>query len=76
MKKGQRVSVEVEGQKASGTILIASENLKSLMVGLDEPLRVKGGVYVNMLPLLMDDDGEYLTLIEQAQVGVADGGPS
>jgi hypothetical protein len=55
--------VVVENQRVDFTVLLASENRKSLMLELAEPVRVAGGVYFNSMPLLMDETGQYRDLV-------------
>jgi hypothetical protein len=65
---GQRVTLRVNNQTVSGTIIMGSDNRQSLMVGLEDGLRLGGGLYVNMIPLLQNEAGQYCDLAHGAVV--------
>lgn len=65
--RGQFVQVEYNGQKVDAMILLASGNSKSLMLAFADALRTpSGGMLLGQIPLLMDDDGVYRDLVENA----------
>lgn len=59
MKPGQIVHVSFDGQRVRGRVLLASANGRSLAVALEESLHTKDGIYLKLLPLLMNDEGRY-----------------
>jgi hypothetical protein len=54
-KKGQGVTIGLEGQQIDAVIIIASENGKSLAAVFDGFI----GGYVQMMPILYDDSTGY-----------------
>jgi hypothetical protein len=67
-KTGEQVRITYEGQSRSGTVRLASQNGKSLML---EFFGMLGG-YVGMLPCLWNDRrAEFLDLIENKSVKVS-----
>jgi hypothetical protein len=66
-KTGQAVTLAYHGQEKEALIVLASGNSRSLMLYFDGALRTPGGgLLVNSIPLLMDDDGVYRDLAENA----------
>jgi hypothetical protein len=53
MKTGDPVWIEHDGRTVEGTILMASENERSLVVGFEAIL----GGHLGMMPVLLDEDG-------------------
>lgn len=65
--KGQIVSLEYHGQKIDATVMLASENGRSLLLWFDGFLHTpSGGAHFLRIPLLLDDDGIYRDLRENA----------
>lgn len=59
------------GQTVRGRVLLASDNNRSLLVALDEPLRTgRGGIYMDCMALLRQESGEYCDLLEGAEMRV------
>ena len=54
-KKGQAVTIGLEGREIDAVIIIASENGKSLAAVFDGMI----GGYVQMMPILYDDSKQY-----------------
>jgi hypothetical protein len=66
-KRGKFVQVDYHGQSVKAMILLVSPNGRSLMLGFSGALRTpSGGMMVSNIPLLMDDDGVYRDLVENA----------
>jgi hypothetical protein len=64
---GQPVTLSYHGQEKEALIALASGNSRSLMLYFDGALRTpSGGLMINSIPLLMDDDGIYRDLAENA----------
>jgi hypothetical protein len=61
MKKGDRVQATYEGRTVLATVTLASPNGKSLVIAWDDGML---GGHVGMMPILQEDDGTYLSLIE------------
>jgi hypothetical protein len=68
MISGQRVRLALGDQAVSGTILMGSDNHKSLLVALDGGLAVAGGYYVGSIPLLMNDNDQYEDLVNSVAI--------
>lgn len=71
MKTGDDVLIEWTDEdghfrRTEGTIVLASANGKSLMLGFEAILRG----HVGMCPVLQDDDGSYRLLLDGAPVSV------
>ena len=63
---GQSVTLECRGVTVEAVIMLASQNGKSLMVAF-EGLLIG---YAGMMPLLVDDHGQYRDLIQGIVVSV------
>lgn len=69
--KGQAVRLTYNGQTVEASILLASGNSKSLMLTFPGALRTPGGgMMIATIPLLMDNDGTYRDLAENAPATV------
>jgi hypothetical protein len=66
VKTGDRVRLGCEGSTVEATVLLASENGKSLMLYFEAIL----AGHVGMMPVLRDDDGTYRTLMTGSVVTV------
>lgn len=66
MKKGDLVSIQYGPQRVNGMIVIASENEKSLMLGFEALI----GGHVTMMPVLMDDEGVYRSIVTNEPVNI------
>lgn len=65
--RGQAVHVEYNGQSVGATVMLASPNGRSLMLVFQGALRTpSGGMMIGSLPLLMDEQGVYRDLAEEA----------
>jgi hypothetical protein len=71
MTNGQQISVGFEDQTVRGRVALVSGNEKSLMVELESGLRVGAGFYLDFLPLLRNDAGEYEDLLQGRTVRVS-----
>jgi len=67
MKTGDRVAIECEGRTVDGTVLLASEKGRSLMVKFEAIL----AGHVGMMPLLADDAGDFRSIINGALVRIS-----
>lgn len=56
---GDEVVIECDGQRVAGTVLLASPNGKSLVLGFEAIL----DGHVGMMPVLRKDDGSYHSLM-------------
>lgn len=56
---GDKVRIECEGRKTVGHVLLASGNGKSLALEFDDII----DGHVCVLPVLMEDDGKYYSLV-------------
>jgi hypothetical protein len=65
LHKGSHVLIIYKGREVEGRVIMASDNLKSLMLGFDAML----GGFVGMMPVLDNGDG-YRDLIENEPVEV------
>jgi hypothetical protein len=59
MKTGDPIWIEHDGRTVEGTILLASENERSLVVGFEAML----GGHLGMMPVLLDEHGYYRSII-------------
>lgn len=64
MKTGDKVQIECQGVSIIGTVVLASSNGKSLMLGFDGIL---DGHFGGM-PVLRDDDGTYRSIMSGTPV--------
>jgi hypothetical protein len=67
MKTGDPVSIRFGDRTVEGTILLASDNGKSLMLGFEAML----GGHLGMMPVLRDEAGVYRSIITGEPVAVA-----
>lgn len=58
-KTGDRVIIDYDGAAYSGKVLLASPNGKSLFLEFDAMI----AGYVGEMPVLLDDDGVFRTII-------------
>lgn len=66
MRRGDFVTIQYEGRSVAGMILLASPNGKSLMLGFDAML----GGHVGSMPVLMDHDGTYRSIVTNEMVSI------
>lgn len=66
MDRGDFVHLEMESEEIGAMVVLASPNDMSLMVAFEGML----GMYVGMMPLLMDDNGVYHDLLTHKPVAV------
>jgi hypothetical protein len=66
MKTGDPIWIDYEGRTVEGTVMMASENGRSLMLGFEAML----GGHVGMMPVLLQD-GVYRSIITGEAVAVA-----
>jgi hypothetical protein len=67
MKTGDPIWIDYEGRTVEGTIMLASDNQLSLMLGFDAML----GGHLGMMPVLRDGDGVYRSIITGEAVAIA-----
>lgn len=65
-RTGERVWITCEDRRVEGTIVLASDNGRSLALGFEAIL----AGHVGMMPVLRDEDGTYRTLIGATEVGI------
>lgn len=69
--KGQRVQLDYNGQSIEALVTMASDNGRSLLLMFNGAfVTPSGGLQLKMMPLLMDDDGVYRDLTENAPATV------
>jgi hypothetical protein len=61
---GQKVQIECDGRTLPGSVVFASSNGKSLMLGFDAML----AGHLGMMPVLRDDDGIYHSIMTDVSV--------
>jgi hypothetical protein len=66
LKTGDHVWIDFDGRKVEGKIVMASENERSLMLAFDAML----GGHVGMMPVLLEDDGVYRSIVTGKAVAV------
>lgn len=71
MKTGDPVLIGYDGRTVEGTIMLASENELSLMLGFEAML----GGHLGMMPVLRDDGGVYRSIITGEAVAVVPRAP-
>lgn len=59
MITGQRIIVTVNGRVARATVVLGSDNRKSLLVSPDSGLSFGDGIYIGAVPLLTNEVGAY-----------------
>jgi hypothetical protein len=64
MKTGDPVVIGYGRKTVPGRVLIVSPNGKSLMLSFDAML----GGHIGMMPVLQNDDGSYVSIIEGKEV--------
>jgi hypothetical protein len=64
LRKGDEVQIRCTGKSITGTVLMASSNGKSLMLGFEAII----DGHVGMMPVLQDDDGTYHSIVTGIQV--------
>jgi hypothetical protein len=67
MKTGDQVWIGYNGRTVAGTIAIASENERSLMLSFEDAIL---GGHVGMMPVLLDDIGVYRSVITGKAVAI------
>lgn len=65
MKKGDRVRVSYEGRTLVATVMLCSQNGRSIMIGWDDGML---GGHCGMMPIMQDESGEYRSLMENKPV--------
>lgn len=63
---GDAVLIECDGRKTSGTVILASENGRSLLLKFEAIL----DGCVGLMPVLRDDDGKYQSLMTGTPIGL------
>ena len=63
-ERGECVTVTYWNQTITATVLLASSNGRSLMLGFDGALWNAKGMYVGSMPVLQGDDGSFYDLME------------
>jgi hypothetical protein len=66
IRTGDEVLIECAGVEIAGTVLLASTNEKSLMLGFEAIL----DGHVGTMPVLRNDDGSYHSIVTGALVKV------
>ena len=67
MKTGDKITILYDREEHPGTVIFASPNGKSLMLGFDAIL----GGHVGMMPVLQDDDGVYRSIVTHEPVALS-----
>lgn len=68
----RQVIVEVGGERYKATVLIESENGRSLALDVGEPVRIGRGYLIGGMALLKCDDEEWRDLVTGERVAVED----
>jgi len=66
LKTGDQVIAMYDGKTVGATVLLASPNGRSLMIGWHDDAMLGG--HVGMMPVFREDDGRYVSLIEQREI--------
>lgn len=69
-QRGDAVSIRCEGRTVPGTILMASSNGISIMLGFDA--MIDG--HIGMMPIIRDEGGTYHALVTDIEVEIAHAG--
>jgi hypothetical protein len=64
MRTGDAVTIECDGRTIPGTVILASPNGVSLMLGFEAVL----DGHLGMMPVLRDDDGSYASIMTGIKV--------
>jgi hypothetical protein len=70
-RRGQFVRITYGGVTVDGMVLLASSNSRSLMLAFDGALGAGsdgGGLFLGMLPVLLDGDGVYRDIVQNEPV--------
>lgn len=65
-RSGDAVMITCDGETIEGTILLASPNSVSLMLGFEAIL----AEHVGMMPVLRHKDGVYRSIVNRTEVGL------
>jgi hypothetical protein len=66
VKLGDQVLISVDGRVLDGEVLLASANGKSLLIGFDAMI----GGHLMQMPLLLEHDGVYRSIIDGTEVAL------
>lgn len=64
MKSGDQVLISVDGRALDGEVVLASENGRSLFIEFDAMI----GGHVGQMPVLLEHDGVYRSIIDGTEV--------
>lgn len=64
-KTGDNITATYDGRTVVATVLLASPNGRSLMIGWDDGML---GGFVGKMPILQDERGDYRCLMDQKPV--------
>ena len=66
LQKGDHVKIQFSGQLLEGSVILASENGRSLALAFEG---IMGG-YVAMMPVLLEEDGIFRDLVTGREVEI------